>query len=65
MHQGVESFDEMTNLSKALREKLNELCTLTVPRVERKQVSTLDGTIRVSLWSAGGWQLRGDGSDAL
>ena len=49
MHKGVESFDEMTNLSKALREKLNELCTLTVPRVERKQVSKLDGTIKY-LW---------------
>ncbi len=49
MHKGVESFDERTNLSKALREKLNELCTLTVPRVERKQVSKLDGTIKY-LW---------------
>lgn len=49
MHKGVESFDEMTNLSKALRKKLNELCTLTVPRVERKQVSKLDGTIKY-LW---------------
>lgn len=49
MHKGVESFDEMTDLSKALREKLNELCTLTVPRVERKQVSKLDGTIKY-LW---------------
>ncbi len=49
MHKGVESFEEMTNLSKALREKLNELCTLTVPRVERKQVSKLDGTIKY-LW---------------
>lgn len=49
MHKGVESFGEMTNLSKALREKLNELCTLTVPRVERKQVSKLDGTIKY-LW---------------
>ena len=49
MHKGVESFDEMTNLSKTLREKLNELCTLTVPKVERKQASKLDGTIKY-LW---------------
>ena len=49
MHKGVESFDEMTNLSKTLREKLNELCTLTVPKVERKQMSKLDGTIKY-LW---------------
>ncbi len=49
MNKGVESFDEMTNLSRALRGKLNELCTLTVPKVERKQVSKLDGTIKY-LW---------------
>lgn len=47
--RGVESFDEMTNLSKALREKLRQSCILTVPKVERKQVSKLDGTIKY-LW---------------
>ena len=47
--RGVASFDEMTNLSKALREKLRETCSLTVPQVERKQVSKLDGTIKY-LW---------------
>ena len=31
--RGVESFDEMTNLSKALREKLRQSCILTVPQV--------------------------------
>jgi 23S rRNA (adenine2503-C2)-methyltransferase len=49
MHKGVERFEEMTNLSKALRTKLAQQCTLTVPRVERKQVSQLDGTIKY-LW---------------
>lgn len=49
MHKGVEHFDEMTNLSKTLRGKLAEQCTLTVLRVERKQVSQLDGTIKY-LW---------------
>lgn len=49
MHQGVSSFDEMTNLSKPLRQKLREQCTLTVLTVERKQVSALDGTIKY-LW---------------
>ena len=39
----------MTNLSKALREKLKEDFFLTVPRVARKQVSSLDGTIKY-LW---------------
>ena len=27
LHKGVRSFDEMTNLSKALREKLKSECT--------------------------------------
>ena len=49
MHKGVESFDEMTNLSKSLRSKLAENCTLTALTVERKQVSQLDGTIKY-LW---------------
>jgi 23S rRNA (adenine2503-C2)-methyltransferase len=49
LHRGVESFDEMTNLSKSLREKLKAQCILTVPTVERKQVSKLDGTIKY-LW---------------
>ena len=49
LHRGVRSFDEMTNLSKALREKLKESCLLCPPEVERKQVSALDGTIKY-LW---------------
>ena len=49
MHRGARSFDEMTNLSKDLRQKLSETCLLTAPTVERKQVSALDGTIKY-LW---------------
>lgn len=49
LHQGVESFDEMTNLPKDLRERLKADCVLTVPRAERKQVSRLDGTVKY-LW---------------
>lgn len=49
LHRGVRSFDEMTNLSKALREKLKETCLLTPPRAARKQVSKLDGTVKY-LW---------------
>ncbi len=49
LHRGVSSFEEMTNLSKSLREKLTETCNLTVPVVERKQESALDGTIKY-LW---------------
>ena len=43
------SFDEMTNLPKALREKLAERFYLTAPAVERKQVSALDGMVKY-LW---------------
>ena len=49
LHRGVTSFDEMTNLSKALREKLKGTCVITAPKVARKQVSRLDGTIKY-LW---------------
>ena len=49
LHQGVESFDEMSNVPKVLREMLKESCALTVPAVERRQVSKEDGTIKY-LW---------------
>ncbi len=49
LHKGVGSFDEMTNLSKALREKLAAECYITRSTVERKQVSAQDGTIKY-LW---------------
>lgn len=49
LHQGVESFDEMTDLPKSLREVLKETCVLTVPVVEHKQVSGEDGTTKY-LW---------------
>ncbi|MDY3282396.1 23S rRNA (adenine(2503)-C(2))-methyltransferase RlmN [Dysosmobacter sp.] len=49
LHRGATSFDEMSNLSKALREKLKGEYLLTPPRVARKQVSRLDGTIKY-LW---------------
>ena len=49
MHRGVKSFDEMTNLPKTLRQKLDMQCRLSVPEVERKQCSRQDGTIKY-LW---------------
>lgn len=49
LHKGVTSFDAMSNLSKTLREKLSESCYITVPKVARKQVSQVDGTIKY-LW---------------
>ena len=37
VHQkGVASFQEMTNLSKALRQKLEETCTLTTLAIVRR-----------------------------
>lgn len=52
LHKGVTSFDEMSNLSKNLREKLKDTCFITAPQVARKQVSKQDGTIKY-LWELG------------
>lgn len=41
--QGVTSFDDMTNLSKDLREKLKEHCTIQRPEISQHQQS-IDGT---------------------
>ena len=49
LHKGAKSFDEMSNLSKPLREKLAAEFYITVPTVARKQVSKLDGTVKY-LW---------------
>ncbi len=47
--RGVSSFQEMTDLSRPLREKLAGECALYVPAVARKQESRQDGTIKY-LW---------------
>ena len=49
LHRGVTSFEDMTNLSKPLRETLAERCFITAPTVARRQESRLDGTIKY-LW---------------
>lgn len=49
LHKGARSFDEMSNLSKSLRERLAAEFYITVPTVARKQVSRLDGTVKY-LW---------------
>lgn len=49
LYRGVTSFEEMSDLSKGLRQKLTEQCYITAPKVARKQVSKLDGTIKY-LW---------------
>ena len=49
LSRGVRDFDEMTNLPKALKEKLKAEYMLYRPKVLSKQVSKLDGTIKY-LW---------------
>lgn len=49
LHRGVASFEEMTNLPKALRQELDENFCITVPEAVRRQVSRMDGT-RKYLW---------------
>ena len=43
---GAMSYDEMTNLSKELREKLSELYPIKYCEIELKQVSKIDGTVK-------------------
>ncbi len=52
LHKGVRSFDEMTNLSKGLRQKLDDAYYITSPKIVRKQQSEKDGTIKY-LWQLG------------
>ena len=49
LHKGIQSYDEMKNVPKGLREKLAQTCPLAVPKAARKQVSRLDGTVKY-LW---------------
>ena len=49
LHKGVRSYDEMTNLPKALRDTLAEKYPICPPEVVRKQESQKDGTIKY-LW---------------
>ncbi len=49
LHKGIQSYEEMGNVPKSLREKLAQTDPLAAPRVARKQVSRLDGTVKY-LW---------------
>ncbi len=42
--RGVNSFDEMTDISKSLRAKLAEVSYLSTAQIEKKLVSKIDGT---------------------
>ena len=49
LHKAVDSYEEMTNLSKPLRQQLAERYPICPPKVVRKQESARDGTIKY-LW---------------
>ncbi len=49
LHKGVRSYEEMTNLPKALRDSLQTQYPICAPEVVRKQESKKDGTIKY-LW---------------
>ena len=49
LHKGVRSYEEMTNLPRALRNTLAEQYPICAPEVVRKQESQKDGTIKY-LW---------------
>ena len=49
LHKGVRTYDEMTNISQALRQKLSENYPINAPTAVRKQESQRDGTIKY-LW---------------
>ncbi len=48
-NRAVTSFSDMTDLSASLREKLDSIFYISTPKLLRKQVSALDGTIKY-LW---------------
>lgn len=54
--QGASSFDEMTNISKALRQKLAEVADIREPEVVLEKIST-DGTRK--------WVIRMDGGSSI
>ena len=46
LHTVGAGFDGMTDLSKALREKLKEKCFIPDVEIAAKQVSAIDGTVK-------------------
>ena len=54
--QGVADFEQMTNLNKALRIKLQAKCEITAPEIAYQQNAT-DGTIKFALKLEGGQEV--------
>lgn len=46
LHEGVKSFDEMTNISKSLREELGQKCYISSATIEKKLISDYDDTVK-------------------
>lgn len=46
LHKGVETFDDMTDVSKTMRETLKQRYYIAVAKIENKLVSKYDGTIK-------------------
>ena len=55
-HFGYEDFEQMTNINKKLREKLQRNCEISAPTISEKQTSS-DGTIKYALKLAGGQEV--------
>jgi len=55
-HFGYSDFEQMTNINKKLREKLQRNCVITAPEISEKQVSD-DGTIKYALTLEGGQEV--------
>ncbi len=52
LHRGVTDFSQMSDIPLSLRQKLDETCFITAPKIARKQVSQKDGTVKY-LWELG------------
>ena len=46
LHKGVKDYDDMTNISKATREKLRKNTYVSTLKIREKYVSKLDGTVK-------------------
>jgi 23S rRNA (adenine2503-C2)-methyltransferase len=55
-HFGYDDFEQMTNLNKVLRAKLQARCVIKAPEISQKQVSN-DGTIKYALLLEGGQEV--------
>jgi 23S rRNA (adenine2503-C2)-methyltransferase len=55
-HFGYSDFEQMTNINRKLREKLQRHCEIKAPEISEKQVST-DGTIKYALVLEGGQEV--------